>query len=54
MGHLHMICIGIKPGAKVVEINELMDSIMEPDIEMEPQDITTQSKTQSWCCSIQI
>ena len=41
MEHLHMIRKGIRPtpGTKVVEINELMESIMEPDIEMELQEL---------------
>ena len=45
MGHLHMVRKGIRPtpDTKGVEINELMDSIIEPDIE-----------TQSQCCRIQI
>ena len=41
MGHLHMIPKGIRPtpGEKTVEINELMDSIMKPDIIMEQQPV---------------
>ena len=46
MGHLHMIRKGIRPtpGDKIVEINELMESIMEPDIEMELQPIPLNRK----------
>ena len=35
MGHFHMVCKGIPPtpGNKIIEINKLMNSVMEPDYE---------------------
>ena len=41
-----MICKGIcpTPGEKVVKIIELMDSTIEPDIEIEPQELTLKRK----------
>lgn len=46
MGHLNMIWKGIcpTPGMKTAEINELMDSVIELDIEMEQHEMPLDRK----------